>query len=78
MRWPLLAMLAVSTAAASPARADAEPPVRLALVVGQDVGGPTDERLRYAERDARRGTVVFDDRTWRDETEDRGDGRVGR
>ena len=30
------------------------------------------------ERDARRGTVVFDDRTWRDETEDRGDGRVGR
>ena len=49
----LMAALMVSALSllAGPARAE---PVRLALLIGQDIGGPEDARLVYAERDARR------------------------
>jgi hypothetical protein len=42
-----------------PFRALAEPPVRILLAIGQDVGTPDDEPLRYAERDARRVVGLF-------------------
>jgi hypothetical protein len=40
------------------ARARAEP-VRILLAVGQNIGGPDDEPLRYAERDAERFAQLF-------------------
>lgn len=40
-------------------RAHAAEPVRILVVIGQDVGAPEDERLHYAERDAERMADVL-------------------
>jgi hypothetical protein len=53
MNRPSLAIACLALAGARAFAAE-PPPVRLALLIGQDVGGPEDERLRFAERDARR------------------------
>ena len=40
-------------------RADAAPPTRILISIGQDLGAPGDDRLRYAERDAARVAQVL-------------------
>ena len=54
-----LALAAACACLLLPAAARAAPPIRILLSVGQNVGAPGDETLRYAERDAERVAELF-------------------
>lgn len=57
--WAWLPACVLFVCSAPLARAQHDAPVRILLSIGQDIGSPGDEALRYAERDAERVTQVL-------------------
>lgn len=55
LRWPVVLMLLL----AAPSAAAPEPPVRLLLSIGSDLGSPDEAPLQHAEEDARRLSALF-------------------